>query len=81
MPSATFNIYQYMGATSIYLLLAAIVASIFPFRGSGREWKAFILGVCLPAIIAGLISTQRPGLISPRGLPISGTLLDLMSLF
>jgi hypothetical protein len=81
MPGLSFDAQQYLIGMGIYLLLAAVIAPIFPYRGKPTEWKAFALGVTLPIVVAGLLSTQRQELIAPRGISIPGTLLDLMSLF
>lgn len=81
MPALTFDVRQYAAATICYIGVAAVVATIYPFGGKPSKWKAFLLGVGLPLVVSGAATLSRGQVISPRGLPIKGTLLDLLSLF
>ena len=80
MPSLTFDVWMYAGATALYLGLAAVVASIYPYGRNPSPWKAFALGVGLPVLISSLASLQHGTVISPRGEIIPGTFWDLLSL-
>ena len=80
MPSLTFNPWMYVGASALYVLLAATVAMIYPFGRDRRSWKAFALGVSLPIVISGLASFQHGLVVAPRGHTIAGTFLDLIAL-
>src|SRR5262245_45426568 len=78
-----FEWHQYVLATAIYVLVAGLVASIFPYGKEKSEWKAFAVGVCLPVLISGLLSTAKAdaNTLSPRGLvEIPGRLSELMAL-
>lgn len=81
MPDLQFSPMQYVLATVLYMVLAGVVAAIYPYRGRPSPWKAFGIGVALPLIVSALASTQRPGIISPRGFSVPGELIDLISLF
>ncbi len=81
MSALTFVQWQYWMATLLYLGLAAIVASIYPYKGRGTRWKAMAVGFSLPIVLASLATALRGNLVSPRGTSLSGTLLDMMSLF
>jgi hypothetical protein len=82
MPEVTFEPSQYVLVTFIYMVLAAIVAVIFPYPNPRTLWKAFAVGAALPLIIAGLASAVPNQRIEPLGPGIQqpGTLLDLISI-
>lgn len=79
MPFLTFSLAQYAGATLLYLALAAALAVVFPFKGRPTPYKAFALGVALPLVIAALAALSRNPMSVPRGGPIPGEFLDLLS--
>jgi hypothetical protein len=81
MPSLTFEPSQYAIATALYIFLAAIVATIYPYRNRASTWKAFVVGVGLPTIMSGAMSLQGLIALSPRGQSIPGTVWDLVTLF
>ncbi len=81
MPSLTFSLTQYVTVTGLYLLLAAIVATAFPYGKQPTRWKAFVLGVCLPVVISGLASLHKGIVVAPRGSQLAGSLWDLLALF
>jgi peptidoglycan/LPS O-acetylase OafA/YrhL len=81
MPDTYFSVAQYSIATALYMALAGVVATIFPYRGRATSWKAFVVGVSLPLIVSAVVSTQRPAMVSPRGFPVPGELIDLLSMF
>ena len=80
-PSLTFVTWQYIAVTSLYLGLAAFVAIIYPYGKRPTEAKAFGVGVALPTAISLITSFLHGRNIAPRGGTISGSILDLMSLF
>ena len=80
MPELTFDWHLYAAATAVYMIFAAIIAAIFPYRGTKTEWKAFALGAGLPVIISGLVSATRTG-VPVRGPSPAATLRDVLSLF
>jgi hypothetical protein len=81
-PALAFDPWQYAVALLVYVLLAAIVAAIFPYRGGARNWKAFAVGVTLPVIVAGLLAIPLAAVPMPRGVDgLPGSVLDLMALF
>ena len=81
MPSLTFDPPMYMIATVLYVGLAAVVAGIYPYRNAPHSWKAFTLGVALPVVISAVASISRAHIVVPRGITISGSFHDLISLF
>ena len=83
MPSFEFEYIQYVIVTLIYLVLAGVVAMIYPYpKKKAKTWYAFCIGVALPVILSAVISTQRGEVIIPRGvIGIQGGIIDLMSLF
>ncbi len=81
MSGLAFSWFQYGIATLLYVVLAAIVATIFPYKGKPSRWKAFVVGICLPVFISGIAYFGRAQLVSPRSGQIVGTLWDLLSLF
>jgi len=82
MPAFEFLSWQYIVATILYVGLGAVVATIVPLEGRGSEWKAFGVGFSLPLVLASVASAVRAGVVTPRGEDaLSGSLLDLMSLF
>lgn len=80
MPDLTFSVAQYVGATVLYLGLAAALALVFPYRGRPSPYKAFAVGVALPLIVAALASVSRPTPVVPRGVVLPGEFLDLIAL-
>lgn len=82
MPSLEFSWSQYLFATALYVVLAAIVAAIFPYPGRKSSWKGFCTGFGLPVVLSGILALQRDPILVPKGgATLAGTLLDLMSLF
>jgi hypothetical protein len=89
MPSLSFSLGMFAAATLLYVLLAAVVALIFPFafippRNGKKEWKSFVVGVSLPVIVGVYATLSRPPLLTNRGdsgtgETIHGTLLDLLA--
>ena len=79
MPSLTFHWGQYIGVTVLYIVLAAFVATIFPYGRQRKPWKAFGVGVSLPVIISGLASLGNNHVINPRGAELAGTFWDLLA--
>jgi hypothetical protein len=77
---------HYIVLTAIYLGSAAIVAAIFPYRGSARAWRAMLVGIALPTLIGTGASVGR-AVLPPASFAVSGgeaaapTLLDLLALF
>lgn len=96
-PALEFSIVQYGLVVLVYCLAAGGVASIYPYRAPHTRWKAFIVGLLLPAIIGGLIATAQRADgggfdVTVRGPPVvdadqsqsvkvDGDLLDLLALF
>lgn len=91
MPQVEFSALQYGVAMVLYISLAVVVASIFPYKkylGVNQEercgialFKPFIVGLLTPSVLATFVSFFHDKLILPRGAGIPGTLLDLLSLF
>jgi hypothetical protein len=73
---------QYFIATGIYVVMAATLAAVYPFRGPKTAWRGFAIGFTLPVVLSGLLSMQRGEVSIPKGGgTVAGTLLDLMSLW
>jgi len=86
MPQVTFNITQYILASSLYLILAGIVSLIFPYQSvfknkSNLPWKSFSIGFSLPIVLSTMAALTRSDLVATRGGNIPGTLHDLVALF
>jgi len=79
-PDLVFSPSQYFAAMSLYVILAALVSSIYPYKGRVTAWKAFLVGATLPIVVSAAASVARPASVSTRGLPLPGTLLDLLAL-
>jgi hypothetical protein len=94
-PNLDFNLVQYGSALLIYCTAAGIVATIYPYPGSLKPWKAFVVGLILPTIVGGVIAAGQRA--EPQGLDVTvrgpppaqsensqrsvyGDLLDLLSL-
>lgn len=96
-PLLEFNIAQYAVVLLVYCAAAGAVASIFPYRAPQTRWKAFVVGLLLPTLIAGLIAAAQRVEggrldVTLRGPPpstetsqpqptIYGDLVDLLALF
>ena len=80
-PSLAFNWLQYLLATLMYVSLAALVATIYPYGRHPTAWKAFAVGVGLPLLISGLATLGKPQVLVPRGEVLPGSFVDLIALF
>ena len=80
MPHLTFSVAQYASASILYMTLAAFVAVILPYKGGATRWKAFAVGVALPLVISTAASFVNETPVSPRGLALPGSLLDLLAI-
>ncbi len=81
MPALTFESWQYAVALGLYASLAALVATIYPYGRRPTPWKAFVVGLLLPSILAAAMSVRANPPIPTRGEPIAGDLWSLLSLF
>jgi len=81
MQSLEFLHWHYWVATILYLCLASIVATIFPYKNKATKWNALAVGFALPIVLGTMASVVKTNLVSPRGSQITGTLLDMVSLF
>lgn len=86
MPQVKFSIPQYVFATILYLAVAGIVSTIFPYKAVFKNtlnlpWKAFSVGFSLPVVLSTVAALSRTQLIVPRGGSIPGNLHDLLALF
>ncbi len=88
MPHLEFSEWQYALITALYMGSSAVVAAIFPYRGTPTPWKAVTVGIGLPTIISaatGAVNRALNPVINggTRGVdePVSGTFIDLLSLF
>jgi hypothetical protein len=85
MPSLIFSFRLYGLATILYMLLAAVVATItVPTNRRNAAVRSFGVGVALPFIVAGLAAAARAAADqsrSPIVHPVYGHWLDVLSLF
>lgn len=82
MSELQFDLWHYVTACILYVLLAAIVSTIYPYKGKVSAWKVFSVGVALPVIFSALVTAVPHGHdVSPRGSSVNGTLLQMLALF
>ena len=85
VPHVEFDYTVVALGTALYVGLAGLVATIFPYKILPGEkgsllWKAFGVGVCLPILVSTLASIGYQAPEATRG-TIAGALRDLIAMF
>lgn len=81
VPPVDLPNWQYFVATLMYIGIAAVLGAIFPYRPQPSAWKGFGVGVGTPVILGMLASAIKPVSLAPRGIELSATFWDLMSIW
>ncbi len=73
--------WHFVAATLMYLVVAALVGAIYPYKPKPSAWRGFAVGVGTPVILSALAAAAKPGSLAPRGLDIPPTFWDLIALW
>lgn len=73
--------WQYFAAMLMYILIAAVIGLVYPYKPRPSAWKGFVVGVSTPTILSALASIARPIPLAPRGFNIPATFWDIISLW
>ena len=85
LPNVAFLLtWQWAVVVCLYGLLGAVIAIVYPYRGSATAWKALLLGCGFPALLgaaAGFARAVGPGSSLGGAADRTWSGLDFLALF
>jgi hypothetical protein len=82
MPSVSFSRHLYIAATVLYVGLAAVVATAYPYGSKRSPVYAMGVGLALPVILSSITTALHASPLITRGMgDVTGSFLDLLRLW